>query len=42
VLGYLKRDVAEWFAPKLDSGYEYTAEAFRIRDDGALIVGIYE
>ncbi len=42
VLGYLKRDVAEWFGPRMDSGRESSAEVHRIRDDGALIVGVYE
>ncbi len=40
-LGYLKREVAEWFAPKLDRGEAYTANVYRIRNDGSLIAGVY-
>jgi hypothetical protein len=42
MLGYLKREVAEWFAPKMDRGQAFYADVHRIRDDGALIVGVYE
>ncbi|MCA9218356.1 MAG: hypothetical protein KDB27_35045 [Planctomycetales bacterium] len=42
-LGYLKREVAEWFGPRMDSDrHRCRAEVHRIRDDGGLIVGVYE
>lgn len=41
-LGYLKREVAAWFAPKLDRGESFTATVYRLRNDGGLIVGVYE
>jgi len=33
-LGYLKRDVAEWFGPRMDSGIAVESEVHRIRDSG--------
>lgn len=41
-LGYLKREVAEWFAPMLDSGRQYRVEAYRKPHSGGLITGVYE
>jgi hypothetical protein len=41
-LGYLKRDVAAWFAGILDSGRAYSTIAFRKPSNGGLIVGVYE
>ena len=41
-LGYLKREVAEWFAHKLDRGESFSACVYRKRDDGILIAGVFE
>jgi DNA-directed RNA polymerase subunit RPC12/RpoP len=41
-LGYLKREVADWFAPMLDAGRRFTCSALRLTDYGGLIVGVYE
>lgn len=40
-LGYLKREVAEWFAPTMDRGAT-TACVYRLREDGTLIAGVYD
>lgn len=43
MLGYLKRDVADWFGPRMDSRRVVSsAEVHRIREDGALIVAVFE
>ncbi len=41
-LGYLKREVAEWFAPKMDRNEAFIATVYRLRDDGTLIAGVFE
>jgi hypothetical protein len=41
-LGYLKREVAEWFAPKMDRHEAFTAKVYRLRDDGSLIAGVFD
>lgn len=41
-LGYLKREVAEWFAPMLDGGRRYRVNAYRKPHSGGLITGVYE
>ena len=41
-LGYLKRDVVAWFANLMDRGNKYSAQVFRIRSDGSLIVAVFE
>lgn len=41
-LGYLKREVAEWFAGLIDEGRRYTTRVHRIRSDNCLIVAVYE
>ncbi|WP_210417881.1 HIRAN domain-containing protein [Bythopirellula goksoeyrii] len=41
-LGYLKREVAIWFAPILDRGRQFGFTAFRKPQSGGLIVGVYE
>jgi hypothetical protein len=41
-LGYLKREVAEWFAPKMDRNEAFIATLYRLRDDGTLIPGVFE
>jgi DNA-directed RNA polymerase subunit RPC12/RpoP len=41
-LGYLKRDVAAWFARLLDKGQRYKVAVLRIRSDGCLIVAVYD
>lgn len=41
-LGYLKREVAEWFAPILDRGRQFRYSAYRKPSSGGLIVGVYE
>lgn len=42
MFGYLKREVAEWFAPKIDYGARYRSEVYRMRNDRGVIVGVYE
>lgn len=42
LLGYLKREVAAWFAPILDGGRRYTCNVHRKLDYGGLILGVYE
>lgn len=42
MLGYLKRDVAEWYGPRMDSGIQPAAQVHRLRESGALIIGVYE
>ena len=41
-LGYLKREVADWFANKLDRGESFSACVYRKHNDGALISGVFE
>lgn len=41
-IGYLKREVAEWFGPKMDRGYSFVSSVYRKRDDAAIIAGVYE
>ena len=41
-LGYLKREVAEWFTPILDRGRQFKYSAYRKPSSGGLIVGVYE
>ena len=41
-LGYLKEEVAAWFARLLERGQKYTAARLRIRSDGGLIVAVYD
>ncbi|WP_162273911.1 HIRAN domain-containing protein [Mariniblastus fucicola] len=41
-LGYLKKDVAAWFAGLMDRGKGYTANVLRIRSDNCLIVAVFE
>ncbi|WP_164100992.1 HIRAN domain-containing protein [Candidatus Laterigemmans baculatus] len=40
-LGYLKRDVASWFAPILDRKPSVEAKAHAVTSAGSLIVGVY-
>ncbi|PQO42810.1 HIRAN domain-containing protein [Blastopirellula marina] len=42
LLGYLKREVAVWFAPILDGGRRYHCLTHRKLNSGGLIVGVYE
>jgi hypothetical protein len=41
-LGYLKREVAEWFAPMLDRGKRFTAAVHALSASGSLIVAVFE
>jgi hypothetical protein len=41
-LGYLKREVALWFAKLLDSGRQFNYTTYRVHDDGRLIIAAYE
>jgi tellurite resistance protein len=41
-LGYLKREVAEWFAPILDRGKRYTASVHTLTSSGSLIVAVFD
>lgn len=41
-LGYLKRDVATWFAPILDRGQRYVSKVHRKPPSGGLVVGVFE
>ena len=41
-LGYLKREVAQWFAPILDRGRRFRYTTFRKPSQGGLIVGVYD
>lgn len=41
-LGYLKREVAAWFAGLLDEERKYKTTVHRIRSDNSLVVGVYE
>lgn len=41
-LGYLKREVAEWFAPMMDHGASFRCEAYRKQESGGLIVAVYD
>lgn len=41
-LGYLKREVAEWFAPILDRGKRFTASVHTLTSTGSLIVAVFE
>ena len=41
-LGYLKREVAEWFGPILDRGKRYTASVHTLTSNGSLIVAVHE
>jgi uncharacterized membrane protein YebE (DUF533 family) len=41
-LGYLKREVAEWFGPILDRGRQFRYSAYRKPSSGGLIVGVHE
>ncbi|MFK7735156.1 MAG: HIRAN domain-containing protein [Pirellulaceae bacterium] len=40
-LGYLKRDVASWFAPMLDRGVAVDANVHVLLSGGGMLVGIY-
>ena len=41
-LGYLKREVAAWFARLLDDGKQYSVSVLRVRSDGSLIVAVFD
>jgi hypothetical protein len=42
MLGYLKREVAEWFGPILDRGKSFSASVHTLTRSGALIVAVSE
>jgi DNA-directed RNA polymerase subunit RPC12/RpoP/tellurite resistance protein len=41
-LGYLKREVAEWFAPMLDRGKRFTCSVHALTSSGSLIAAVFE
>jgi hypothetical protein len=41
-LGYLKREVAQWFAPILDGGVEFNYTAYRKPESGRSSWEVYE
>ena len=41
-LGYLKREVSEWFEPVLQRGKKYQCEVFRKLESGGIVIAIYE
>jgi hypothetical protein len=41
-LGYLKREVAEWFAPMLDRGKRFTSSVHTLTSSGSLIAAVFE
>ena len=41
-IGYLKREVAAWFAQILDRGRRFRCEVFRRLNSGSLIIAVYE
>lgn len=41
-LGYLKREVAAWFAPMLDGGRRFRCNAYRKPESGGLITGVFD
>jgi hypothetical protein len=42
MLGYLKREVAEWFAPILDRGKCFTSLVHTLTSSGSLIVAVFD
>jgi hypothetical protein len=41
-LGYLKHEVASWFGPMIDRGYDFHSQAYRKPTSGGLIVAVFE
>ena len=41
-LGYLKREVSEWFEPILRRGKKYQCEVFRKLESGGIVIALYE
>ena len=41
-LGYLKREVSDWFAPILDRGKKFRCEVFRKVSSGGIVISLYE
>ena len=41
-LGYLKREVSDWFAPMLDRGKRFRCEVFRKVSSGGIVVSLFE